>query len=65
MKYLVMQIGCLECGVSSYPIKVCPTLEQARACAKNHPSTWETEGGYGFVMIIDLEKCEDVGSEDF
>jgi hypothetical protein len=46
--------------VSSYPIKACVTLEDAQAVAKAHPSTWETEGGEGYVTIIDLEECKTV-----
>ena len=57
-KYLVLQVGCIECGVSSYPIKICSTLEEARECKKQHPDTWEAEGGDGFVAIIDLVKCK-------
>ena len=60
MKYLVYQVGCIECGVSSYPIKVCGTLEEATKVALEHPSTWDSEGGDGFVTIIDLETCETV-----
>jgi len=40
--YLVYQVGCIECGVSSYP------------------STWETEGGEGYVTVIDLHTCKTV-----
>ena len=58
--YLVIQIGCIECGVSSYPIKVCEALEEAENVANGHPSTWDTEGGDGYVMIVDLLKCEEV-----
>lgn len=60
MKYLVFQVGCMECGVSSYPIKVCKTLEEAKEVAAAHPDTWATEGGDGYVTIIDLKKCETV-----
>jgi len=58
--YLVMQIGCMECGVSSYPIKVCKTLDEAMTVATAHPSTWETEDGDGYVQIIDLDACKNV-----
>ena len=58
--FLVFQVGCIECGVSSYPIKVTETLEEARAVKGAHPSTWETESGEGFVMIIDLDTCTKV-----
>jgi hypothetical protein len=58
--YLVYQVGCIECSVSSYPIKICETLDDARATAQAHPSTWETEGGEGYTTIIDLNTCETV-----
>ncbi len=60
-RYLVYQVGCIECGVSSYPIKTCTTLKDAQAVARAHPSTWETEGGEGYVTVIDLQKCKTVG----
>lgn len=55
--YLVYQVGCIECGVSSYPIKVCASLEEAKVVKASHPSTWESEGGDGYVTIIDLNNC--------
>ena len=61
--FLVYQVGCIECSVTSYPIKVCETLEEAETVAKQHPSTWESEGGEGFVTIIDLETCKSVWME--
>jgi hypothetical protein len=57
-RYLVYQIGCIECGVSSYPIKTCETIAEAKEVAKAHPNTWHTEGGEGYVTIIDLEECK-------
>jgi hypothetical protein len=62
-KYLVMQIGCIECGVSSYPIKIVDTLKDAKEVSKNHPSTWDTEGGDGYVMIINLDTCKEEQTE--
>jgi len=61
-RYLVYQVGCIECGVSSYPIKTCATLEDAQVVAKAHPSTWETEGGEGYVTVIDLQECKTVSN---
>ena len=29
-KYMVVQIGCIECGVSSYPVGIYDTLEEAQ-----------------------------------
>ena len=50
-KYMVVQIGCIECGVSSYPIGIYDTLEEAKKVRESHPSTWESEGGDGYVEI--------------
>ena len=61
-RYLAYQVGCIECGVSSYPIKTCATLEDAQVVAKAHPSTWETEGGEGYVTVIDLQECKTVSN---
>ena len=58
--YLVYQVGCIECGVSSYPVSKHESLEDARSAAKSHPSTWETEGGDGYVTIIDLDTLKEV-----
>lgn len=60
MRFLVYQVGCIECGVSSYPIKTAETIEEAKAIAKAHPSTWDSEGGDGYVTIIDIETCKEV-----
>jgi len=60
MKYLVYQVGCIECGVSSYPIKVVETIEEALDTAEKHPGTWDSEGGDGYVTIVDLESCKTV-----
>jgi hypothetical protein len=62
--YLVYQVGCIECGVTSYPIRICETFDDAKAIAAAHPSTWESEGGEGYVTIINLETCETVYDSD-
>jgi hypothetical protein len=64
MKYLVYQVGCIECGVSSYPIKVCKTLMEACQVRDSHPSTWDSEGGDGYVTIINLKACKTVSGND-
>jgi hypothetical protein len=60
-RYLVTQIGCIECGVSSYPVSLHDDIEEAKQAAKDHPSTWETEGGDGYTTVYDLISMEDVG----
>ena len=57
-KYMVIQIGCIECGVSSYPIGIYDTLEEAIKVRESHPSTWESEGGDGYVEIWEVNTGE-------
>ena len=57
-KFMVVQIGCIECGVSSYLIGLYDTLEEARKVRKAHPSTWESEGGDGYVEIWAIDRGE-------
>jgi hypothetical protein len=37
---------------------------EARNVRDSHPSTWESEGGDGYVTIIDLKTCETVFGEE-
>ena len=57
-RFLVFQVGCIECGVSSYPIKICDTIEEAEKIKADYPSTWVTEKGDGFIIIIDILNIE-------
>ena len=57
-KYMVVQIGCIECGVSSYPIGLYDTLEEAKKVSKARPSTWVSEGGDGYVEIWEVSTAE-------
>ena len=57
-KYMVIQIGCIECGVSSYPIGIYDTLEEAIKVRESHPSTLESEGGDGYVEIWEVNTGE-------
>ena len=50
-KYMVVQIGSIECDVSSYPIGIYDTLKKAKKVRKAHPSTWVSEGGQGYTEI--------------
>ena len=64
MKYLVFQVGCIECGVSSHPIQTTDTLEEAKEIAMAQFSTWDIEGGEGYMVVIDLETCTNVWETD-
>ena len=58
-KYLVVQVGCIECGVSSYPIGFFETIKEAEEAKKNHPSSWDTEGGESEIYIWDTTNIDD------
>ena len=55
-KYIVVQTGCIERGVSSYPIGIYDTLEEARKAREAHPSTWNSEGRDGYVKILPINE---------
>ena len=57
-KYMVVQIGCIECGFSSYPIGLYDTLEEAKKVKEANPSTWVSEGGEGYVEIWEVNTGE-------
>ena len=59
MAFLVHVIGCIECGVPSWPVAICDDMDEARKAASEVPSTWDSHGGDGFVAIYDLDACED------
>ena len=61
-KYMVVQIGCIECGVSSYQLGVYDTLEEANEAYEKHPSTWESEGWDGYVAIWVINEDNTIGS---
>ena len=48
---MVVQIGCIQCEVSSYPVGIYDTLEEEQNAKEAHTSTWESEGGDGYVEI--------------
>ena len=56
-KYMVVQIGCIECKVSSYPVGVYDTLEEAEKVAK----AWHSDDGHHYVDIWYINKDNSVG----
>ena len=60
MKYLIFQVGCIECGLPSYPIALAGTLEDAAFVARSHPRTRD-----GYVMVIDLEQVKAVDEKEW
>ena len=61
-KYMVVQIGCIEYGFSSYPVGIYDTLEEARKVREAHPSTWQSEGGDGYLAIWVINEDNTIGS---
>lgn len=60
MKYLVVQIGCIECHVSSYAVSSHNDKHEAIEAAKNHPSTWDSEGGDGYTTVFCTDTLEEI-----
>ena len=53
-KYIIMLIGCIECGVPSYPIATTETEEEAIEIVEEQESTWKLFGGDGFYAVYEL-----------
>lgn len=62
--YLVMNIGCIECGVSSKIVGVFASEEKAKTvaedCSYNH--NWR-EGGENAFEVFELPEPENIDSE--
>ena len=62
---MVVQIGCIDCGVSSYPIGIYNTLKKAKKVRKAHHNTWVSQGyteiwmvntGNNYVEILPIKE---------
>lgn len=51
--FVVVRIGCIECGVSSDVIGVYDTRDEAEKVCEAQPSTWDTEGGQGYHFVAE------------
>lgn len=61
-RYLVFNIGCIECGVSSNVVGTYPTLKEAnKVCGKVDEELGWREGGQNAFEVFDLlaEQHED------
>lgn len=61
-RYIVVQIGCIKCGVSSYQVGIYDTLEEAQNAKEAHPSTWKSKGGNGYVAILVINEDNSIGT---
>lgn len=62
--FLVVNIGCIECGVSSQIVGLFETEEQAISIAEkfNVKYSWR-EGGQNYFEVFDLPKVGEVNEE--
>lgn len=62
--WLVFNIGCIECGVSSNVVAIYPTEQEANAVAKklNEVHSWR-EGGQNSYEVFELNKAYEVSDE--
>jgi hypothetical protein len=51
--YVVVRIGCIECGVSSDVVGVFETRDEADKVCDSQPSTWDSEGGDGYHHVFE------------
>ena len=56
-KYMVVQVGCIHCRVSSYPIGAYDTLEEAEKVRK----AWHSDDGHHYADIWFINKDNSVG----
>ena len=54
---MVVQIGCIHCRVSSYPIGAYDTLEEAEKVRK----AWHSDDGHHYADIWHINKDNSVG----
>lgn len=62
--WLVFNIGCIECGVSSNVVAVYPTEHEANTVAEklNEVHAWR-EGGQNSYEVFELNKAYEVSDE--
>nr|DAH78109.1 MAG TPA: hypothetical protein [Bacteriophage sp.] len=62
--WLVFNIGCIECGVSSNVVAIYPTEQEANAVAEklNEVHSWR-EGGQNSYEVFELNKAYEVSDE--
>lgn len=62
--WLVFNVGCIECGVSSNVVAVYPTEQEANAVAEklNEVHSWR-EGGQNSYEVFELNKAYEVTDE--
>lgn len=62
--YLVINIGCIECGVSSQVVGLFETAEQANAIAEKCEEKYDwREGGQNSFEVFPLPKAGVINSE--
>jgi hypothetical protein len=54
--FVVVRIGCIECGVSSKAIAAFDNKEEAEKFSTDNPwDSWEEEGGEGHQEVFEVE----------
>ena len=62
--WLVFDVGCIECGVSSNVVAIYPTEQEANAVAEKLNNTYEwREGGQNSYEVFKLGELYEVESE--
>lgn len=62
--WLVFDVGCIECGVSSNVVAIYPTEQEANAVAEKLNNTYEwREGGQNSYEVFKLGELYEVNAE--
>lgn len=62
--WLVFDVGCIECGVSSNVVAIYPTEQEANAVAEKLNNTYEwREGGQNSYEVFKLGELHEVNAE--
>jgi hypothetical protein len=56
--FLLYHIGCIECGVPSFPIGKYNSIEAATEAARQVPDSWQLHGGESELVILDLDTLQ-------
>ena len=56
MKYLLLAVGCIECGCATFPVSWHKTKKGADKALSECPDWWHTFGGDGYFTVWKVGK---------
>ena len=62
MKYLLLAVGCIECGCSTFPVSWHKTKKEADKALNKCPDWWDTFGGDGYFTVWKVGDKESINT---